>query len=184
MLSMNENSETMSASDFAPMMPPSPRASPVIAAAWHEWLTQSGVLVSWWFSTIEQAMPGGATEYIDVEQLYCEDITSLAGLTFDELLQSTVTVVYKLERMDDRKWRIPHLSFSRRAGRCGEGLSPYRGRRGVTLENLLSPDILREGRAQPDLMAAWNQRFLKSLDEAVHGDWLQCISSTDILITS
>ncbi|MGA9997649.1 MAG: hypothetical protein WBP93_19700 [Pyrinomonadaceae bacterium] len=184
MSSTGEDERILSASDFAPMMPPARRAAPIAAADWHEWLTQSGVVVSWWFSQLDQAMPGGPTEYIDVEQLYCEDAAKLTGLSLDGVFRSAVTVVYKLHRLDDRKWRLAHLSFSRQAGRCGEGLSPYRNRQGLTLERLLSRDIIRDGLAQASLISTWNQRLLKSLDEAVHNDWLQCISSTDVLVIS
>jgi Heterokaryon incompatibility protein (HET) len=184
MLSPEEDNEILSASDFAPMMPRPRQAAPVTASDFYEWLTQSGVVVSWWFSRIDQAMPSGATEYIDVEQLYCKDIARLDSLSLDDVFRSAVTIVYKLHRLNDRKWRLAHLSFSRQAGRCGEGLSPFRNRQGLTLEKLLSPGILRGARAQTDLISTWNQRCLKSLDEAVHNHWLQCISSTDILVIS
>ncbi len=184
MPSTREDGSILSASDFSQMMPPARQAVPITVAVWHEWLTQSGVVVSWWFSKLDQAMPAGPTEYIDVEQLYCDDATKLTGLSLDEVFKFAVTVVYKLHRLDDSKWRLLHLSFLRRAGRCGEGLSPYRNRQALTLKTLLDRDIIRDGRVEADLISAWNQRLLKSIDQAVHDHWLQCVSSTDVVVIS
>jgi hypothetical protein len=183
MSSTADGEGSLAASDFAPLAP-SQRAASFDALSWHDWLARSGVLVSWWSSELDQTMPVGESEYVDVEQLYCGDVSGLAGLSLEEVFRSAAAVVYKLHRLSDLKWRLVHVSFSRQAGRCGDGLSPYRIGQRITLEGLLEPGIMKGGRAQVDLIEAWNQRLLKSLDEHVHYYWGQCVSSRDILVVS
>jgi hypothetical protein len=184
MPSAGEGGRALSASDFAPVMPPARAPAPVSVAAWHEWLAGSGVIVSWGFSNLDATMPSGPTEYIDVEHLYCGGVEGLTGLSLEGVFRSAVTVVYRLQRFDEQTWRLVHMSLSRRGGRCGEGLNPYRNLNGLTLERLLGRDILSGGRARAELIADWNGRVVRSLDQAVHDYWLQCVSSPDIVVVS
>lgn len=184
MPSNGEGKKNLTASDFAPMLKPLKASGTVRVSEWHDWLAQTGIITCWWFSKLDQTEPLDPSEYIDVEQLYCGDTAGLTGLTLDQLLASTVSVVYKLHRLSDSKWRLVHLSFSRRAGKAGEGLSTFRIRRGLKFENLLTRDITRNGRVREDLIQAWNQRFLTSLDEALHTYWYHCVSATNIIVVS
>jgi hypothetical protein len=175
--------EPLAATDFVPMLPARSR-TPLDAGSWTRWMTETGLLVSWWFSNPDQTLPVDPTAVIDIEHLYCGDVSLLHGLSLDRVLRSTVTVVYKIVRQDDRRWRLLQLSFSRRDGRCGGGLSPFRISRGLELEPLLGRDILRDGRAAADLIEAWNGRLLESLDAGLHPVWNQCPFSAGIGVVS
>jgi hypothetical protein len=182
--SRGDGKRNLSASDFNPLLPPARKTAPIDASQWNTWLMRTGIVTCWWWSKIDQALPVGATEYFDIEQLYCEDLTELVGLSLEDVFRSTASIVYKLHRRSDKAWQLVHISFSRRAGQCGEGLSQFRTSKGLKLENLLGPDIIRNGRAQDELLAAWNQRCLQSLDDDLHYYWGQCAFSQDVLVAS
>jgi len=171
-------------SDFSPMLPATKPDAAIDLLTWHNWLMESGIVTCWWFSSLDETQADSDSLYIDVEQLYCGEVTSMTGLSLDQVFRSAVSVVYKLHRLNDLEWRLVQIKLSRRAGQCGEGLSSFRIGHGLKLESLLGTGIIRDGRVGADLIASWNQRCLASLDDAVHGYWGQCAFTPDIPIVS
>lgn len=184
MLSKGEGKKNLVASDYAPMLASLKTSSNVSVSDWHDWLGRTGIVTCWWFSKPDQTEPVDPSDHIDVEQLYCGDVISLEDLSMDQLLASTVSVVYKLHRLSKSKWRLIQISFSRRGGKAGEGLSTFRIRRGLKLDTLLNRDLTENGQVALDLVLAWNQRCLSSLDESTHTYWDQCVSATNISVVS
>lgn len=184
MLSRGNGADNLKVSDFSPMISGASQPKEMSIKNWHDWLAKSGLLVSWWFSRLDQAMPVDPEGFIDVEQIYCGDLSKIKGLTLDEILNSCVSVAYKINRLDDWRWQLVQISLSRSAGKSGEGLSPYRVNHNLTFDNLLGPGVIRNGYADLTLMNEWNGRFLNSLDVSIHNHWLQCVSSNDIRIVS
>jgi hypothetical protein len=184
MPSMGEGKSALTASDFAPMLKSLKASSTINVSEWHDWLARTGIITCWWFSSVDQTEAVGASEYIDVEQLYSGNMANMEGLSLDQFLASAVTVIYKLHRLSESKWQLDHISFSRRGGKAGDGLSKFRSRHGLKLETLLSLGVLRNGEVEVDLINAWNQRCLASLDESLHAYWDQCVSATNIRVVS
>ena len=184
MPSNGEGKKALLASDFAPMLKSLKVSSTIRVSEWHDWLARTGIITCWWFSNPDQTEAVGASDHIDVEQLYYGNTASMTQLSMDQLFASTVSVVYKLHRLSDSKWRLVHISFSRRDGKAGEGLSKFRIRHGLKLDRLLTNDITQNGRVKVDLVEAWNQRCLASLDEALHANWDHCVSATNISVVS
>lgn len=175
--------EPLAAADFVPMLKARSRPS-LDVGSWTRWMTETGIVLSWWFSQPDQTLPDDPTALIDIEHLYSGEVSLLRGLSLERVLRSTVSVVYKIHRQDEHHWRLLQLSFSRRDGRCGEGLSPFRISRKLELEVLLGASILRDGRAAADLIGASNDRLLRSLDADLHPIWMQCPFSSEIEVVS
>jgi hypothetical protein len=184
MLSKGAGKQSLAISDFSPLLASLNTTGTIRVSEWHDWLARTGIITCWWFSKLDQTEAVDPSAYIDVEQLYCGDTPGLAGLTLDQLFAATVSVVYKLHRQSDSKWRLVQMSFSRRDGKAGEGLSTFRIGRGLRLDSLLARDITQHGLVKADLLTAWNQRCLTSLDEALHTHWAHCVSATNIIVVS
>lgn len=184
LLSRGSGKRGLLASDFVAVLPQSEAALAVDARRWHEWLRGSGVITSWWWSRCDQALPGGASDHFDCEQLYCGHVELLDGLSMDEVFRATVAVVYKIHRESDLRWRVVQISLSRRSGRSGGRLSNWRNVNNLRLEALLEPGILGKDGASTHLVEEWNRRCLDGLHGAVHEHWGQCLFARDVAIAS